>query len=128
MVKKISADNSPQPDYSDIAEDEINKENTGEDDGNIIHTENIYEKCLAALRRNGGFFTDPQVRDTINKICAAYEKSLCLGRFQVAGEQHYLSRDLLSFLIYILKSVKNIDKLKFEELTKKIQKKMLASR
>lgn len=131
-IDKANSDAEVSTDPWEIIEDDTTKENDGEGNGNAIHSENVHEKCLAALRRNGGFFTDPQVRGTLERIATAYERSVCFGRFTVAGEQRYLSRDLLGFLIFILESVKDnkekssdIDGNKLSDLINSLKKQCL---
>ena len=109
---KDNADrNIPQEDAQGVdsfLQEDANEVQDDSTEGNAVHSENVREKCLNALARNEGFITDPQVRDIIDDVQNTYEKNLCIGRLEVSGEQRYLSRDLLSMLINILRAIQGL--------------------
>ena len=82
--------------------------------------ESARDKCLKALARNKAFISEPRVKDIIKEEEKRLAKNLCLGRLEVAGEQRFLSCDLLELLRCICEDVKNVkfDGGKNEELKK----------
>ena len=70
---------------------------------------NAREKCLKALACNKAFINEPRIKEIIKEEQARLAKNLCIGRLDVAGEQRFLSCDLLELLRSICCEIKNIE-------------------
>ena len=79
---------------------DTNEDNSINEEENPLQQQksNLSEKCLKSLAKNKVFFSDPQVKNTIDNERKNLEKNLCLGRLVVNGEQRFLSGDLLELL------------------------------
>ncbi|WP_037355217.1 hypothetical protein [Selenomonas sp. FC4001] len=83
------------------------------------------KKCLHALRLNPAFVNDYKVKEILAEIIRTSERDICIGHFEISGEQRYLSRDLLRFMIAVLyrsyigeESIREIIKSKWENINK----------
>ena len=59
------------------------------------------DKCLMALTKNNAFYSEQKIKQLINTMLHTEAKNLGTGRLKVAGEQRFLSGDLLELLIHI---------------------------
>ena len=90
---------------------DISDDDDSIDDENDItkQNENIRNKCLNILSKNKTFVHDPKIKAIIQEMQQNYKQNLCIGRFEVQGQQRYLSGDLLHFLIDIAKRIENVN-------------------
>ena len=64
--------------------------------------------CLSVVAKNSAFLRDPKVKSIYGDLLKNCECDLGLGRLEVAGEQRFLSCDLLVLLTRILESLENV--------------------
>ncbi len=82
-------------------------DNVDEDQSAFQSEENARNKCIKILSQKEVFIHDPKVTSLIQEMQNTYKKNLCVGRFEVQGQQRYLSGDLLYFLIKIAMLIEN---------------------
>ena len=93
-----------------LADDQINLiENFREKFADEMKNSAVNTSCLRAAIKNSAFLKDPKVKSIYEETLRQQECNLGLGRLTVEGEQRFLSCDLLSLLVKILFSVKNIN-------------------
>ena len=80
----------------------------GEHDDLKVISSSSRTTCLNAVKKNSAFLRDPKVKSIYSDLLKNYECDFCLGRFEVVGEQRFLSCDLLVLLIRILEKVENV--------------------
>lgn len=84
-----------------------NDDNFDDDQSAIQSEETARNKCIKILSQKDVFIHDPKVTSLIQEMQNTYKKNLCVGRFEVQGQQRYLSGDLLYFLIKIAMLIEN---------------------
>lgn len=84
-----------------------NSEDEPEDDLKIASS-SARTACLSVVAQNSAFLRDPKVKSIYGEMLKNCECDLGLGRLEVAGEQRFLSCDLLVMLIRILESLENV--------------------
>ncbi len=106
--------------YIEQLEEPEDIENGSDDEAILLKSEtnNVREKCLKVLALNKAFLTDQKIKDIIKEEQFKLAYNLCRGRLEVAGEQRFLSCDLLEFLRFMCTEIINIefDKNKNEKL------------
>ena len=124
-------DDSSASDFCEMINEEYNVTSyTGDEafEEDILNIEDDVDerrKCLHALKLNSAFVNDYKVKEILEEMIRTSERDICIGHFEVSGEQRYLSRDLLRFMIDILfrsnvgeKSIKETIKSKWENINK----------
>ena len=106
--------------YIEQLEEPEDIENENGDEAGLLKSEtnNVREKCLKALALNKAFITDQKIKEIIKDEQSKLAYNLCKGRLEVAGEQRFMSCDLLEFLRFMCSEIINIefDKNKNEKL------------
>lgn len=90
-----------------LSAEQAEEDNVDDEQSAVQSEENVRNKCIKILSQNEVFMHDPKVTSLIQEMQNTYRKNLCVGRFEVQGQQRYLSGDLLYFLIKIATKIEN---------------------